>query len=754
MNRVSQQSIYSTILSNLQRTFYNLTKTNESISSGKKVNRPSDDPLSGSTILSMRSVLVDIGQYQEDVSAGKNLLNLSESALSNIQNAVTEAKVLTEQMSTETYQDSNMEDAALTVDGIIDQLIQLGNTQMEGRYIFAGTKTDTAPFTKDLNILDARADLSSTSAYTGQATSSGTYTGNQSKTYMVQITTAGGAESSHASLTTNFDRANDDLTFTAVAEGAAGDSISIEYVDPLAANQPLGVVVNDLGGGAYNIQVRLATDGAGAITSTAGEVMNAINADAQASALVSASLAGGNDGSGVVTDMGGLPENLSRGFSYATLTTDYAALTTSLDGTNNDLAFTARNPGENGNDIRIRFLDPGAANQGLTVSVNENDITISLATDGTGAITSTANQVMNAINADPSASALVTASLTGLNDGTGVVTAMDFSNLSTERHNNLTFTALTPGTDGNKITITYNDPHLANQTTSVTVNNLGGGNYEILVNLATDANGNIIATASDVLTAIREHDPINPADIAAGDLVDVSLAETNSGLGVINQTGTWNLTGGEDTAARFKVSEDGGLTWGPADEFTASVSGTGIFDSTKPDLDQGVQIAFTNEGTLSIGDTFTIEVSHYLGNTEDVEFNIQNNYRVRTNVNGEEVMGGTGDPDNILDSLFRLKEALLDHDARTVAKELPVLNRALENLSSQMAQVGVRINRLEISSNILENMQTQTTKRLSDAEDLDLAKAITDLQLQQTSYQATLASTSLITSLSLLDYIT
>jgi len=753
MNRVSQQSLYSRINFDLQRITYDMAKTNESIASGKKVNRPSDDVLGGATILSMRTVLSDIQQYKRDLSVGDNLLSLSESALLNMKNAVTEAYVLAEQMSNETYQDSNMDDAALAIDGIIEQLIQLGNTQMEGRYIFAGTETNTAPFTKELNILNAEAELTSSSNYTGQAVSSGTYTGNQSKTYVVQITTAGGVEASNSSLTTNFDNANDDLTITAKAAGAAGDLISIEYVDPLAANQPLGVVVNDLGGGAFNIQVNLATDGAGAIISTAAEVMNAINTDPGASALVTASLASGNDGSGVVSDMGGVPINLSRGSSYATLTTDYAALTTSLTGTNNDLAFVAQNAGESGNDIRIRYIDPGAANQSLAVSVDENDITVSLATDGTGAITTTATQVMNAVNADPSASSLITSSLAGINNGSGVVTAMDFTNLTTGAHNDLKFTALTPGTEGNNIAVTYNDPQLADQPTSITVNNLGGGNYEIQVNLATDANGNIIATAADVLTAIQEHDPINPADVAAGELVEVSLAEGNSGLGVINQTGTWNLTGGEDTAAGFRVSEDGGLTWGPADEFTASSAGTNIWDSTKPDLDQGVQIAFTNEGTLSVGDTFTIKVSHYLGNTEDIELNIQANYRVRVNVNGEEALGETGAPDNVLDSLFRLKQALLDHEARTVAEELPVLDQALENLSSQMAQTGVRLTRIEVSSNILESTKLGATERLSDAEDTDVIDAITALELQQMSYEATLASTSMITSLSLIDFI-
>ena len=64
---------------------------------------------------------------------------------------------------------------------------------------------------------------------------------------------------------------------------------------------------------------------------------------------------------------------------------------------------------EGGNDIQAEFLNPGAANSPLAVSVTGKRITVSLGTDGAGALASTAAQVVAAINADPAASALVIA---------------------------------------------------------------------------------------------------------------------------------------------------------------------------------------------------------------------------------------------------------------------------------------------------------------------------------------------------------
>lgn len=64
---------------------------------------------------------------------------------------------------------------------------------------------------------------------------------------------------------------------------------------------------------------------------------------------------------------------------------------------------------ESGNGLIVETLDPGAADQPLAVSVSGNTISVSLATAADGSLTSTAAEVIAAINADPQASALVRA---------------------------------------------------------------------------------------------------------------------------------------------------------------------------------------------------------------------------------------------------------------------------------------------------------------------------------------------------------
>jgi hypothetical protein len=86
------------------------------------------------------------------------------------------------------------------------------------------------------------------------------------------------------------------------------------------------------------------------------------------------------------------------------------------------VVLTAKEWGHTGGDeISAEFKNPGTNNAPLTVAVTGKDIVVNLATSDTGALTSTAAQVVAAINAKPEAAALVTAMTYRANTGAGVV---------------------------------------------------------------------------------------------------------------------------------------------------------------------------------------------------------------------------------------------------------------------------------------------------------------------------------------------
>jgi hypothetical protein len=105
-----------------------------------------------------------------------------------------------------------------------------------------------------------------------------------------------------AALTTSLTGTNNDLIIRAQRGGVAGNSITIELVDPTTNNTPLSVAVVS-----NAITVTLATDGASIITSTAAQVRDALNQSFASYALVYAVLSSGNDGTGLVTALASTP---------------------------------------------------------------------------------------------------------------------------------------------------------------------------------------------------------------------------------------------------------------------------------------------------------------------------------------------------------------------------------------------------------------------------------------------------------------
>ena len=101
-----------------------------------------------------------------------------------------------------------------------------------------------------------------------------------------------------------------------------------------------------------------------------------------------------------------------------------AELVTSMAGTNNDIRIRAQEAGTGGNAITFSIVDPPGNNVALSVAVAGTALTVTAATDGASAITSTAAQVIQAIRNHAEGRNLVEVSLPSGNDGTGVVTAV------------------------------------------------------------------------------------------------------------------------------------------------------------------------------------------------------------------------------------------------------------------------------------------------------------------------------------------
>jgi len=147
--RVTNRLMADTVLNSLYRNTQQLLKLQEMVSTEKRINRPSDDPIGMGKILDYRKILSSIDQYNTNITHGKTQIDLTESCVEAIDELVLEARrIAVEQSSGEL---ETRPTAAQEIKNIYDQILQLANTKLGDTYILSGHQIDTAPFTRDAN---------------------------------------------------------------------------------------------------------------------------------------------------------------------------------------------------------------------------------------------------------------------------------------------------------------------------------------------------------------------------------------------------------------------------------------------------------------------------------------------------------------------------------------------------------------------------------------------------------------------------
>jgi len=122
-------------------------KSGEELSSGRRVNNPSDDPIAASRAVVLSQTQQQGKQYELARTFAEQGLSLEENTLKGVTTAITAAQTLIVNGSTGTLSDNDRGSIATQLEGIRAQLLNQANSQdANGRYIFAGYKTDSAPF--------------------------------------------------------------------------------------------------------------------------------------------------------------------------------------------------------------------------------------------------------------------------------------------------------------------------------------------------------------------------------------------------------------------------------------------------------------------------------------------------------------------------------------------------------------------------------------------------------------------------------
>ncbi len=123
-----------------------MLKTQETIASGKRINRASDDPRGMARILDTRQLLSSLNQYQRNITQGELRIDTLETTLATVDEFVARARSIVANADQDTDMQAVLADE---VAKIREQLVQLANNRLKDTYLFAGHNTDTAPFLAD-----------------------------------------------------------------------------------------------------------------------------------------------------------------------------------------------------------------------------------------------------------------------------------------------------------------------------------------------------------------------------------------------------------------------------------------------------------------------------------------------------------------------------------------------------------------------------------------------------------------------------
>ncbi|MBV9606559.1 MAG: flagellar hook-associated protein FlgL [Solirubrobacterales bacterium] len=151
IGRITQQMTTQTLLANINQSLTQLDNTQEELSTGKKINQPSDNPYGTGLALQLNNQLANLTSYSNNVTDGTGWTTAGNAALTDITNSVQRIRELTVQAANGTQTQSDMSADADEVNQLIDQIKQDANTQYNGQYIFSGSATTTAPYQSGSN---------------------------------------------------------------------------------------------------------------------------------------------------------------------------------------------------------------------------------------------------------------------------------------------------------------------------------------------------------------------------------------------------------------------------------------------------------------------------------------------------------------------------------------------------------------------------------------------------------------------------
>ncbi|MBS42949.1 MAG: flagellar hook-associated protein 3 [Nocardioides sp.] len=144
--RVTQGMLVDRSLSSLQSGLARMAVTQEKLSTGKDVNRPSDDPTASTTAMRLRADVASTEQHVRNAQSADGWLSVTDSALGTMADQVRRASDLALQAANATASGAGQEAFAAEIDQLRDSLLSVANTTYLGRPVLGGITAGSQAF--------------------------------------------------------------------------------------------------------------------------------------------------------------------------------------------------------------------------------------------------------------------------------------------------------------------------------------------------------------------------------------------------------------------------------------------------------------------------------------------------------------------------------------------------------------------------------------------------------------------------------
>jgi flagellar hook-associated protein 3 FlgL len=152
--RVTTSTIGAQVTTTLQNALSALVRRQSHISSGRRVDLPSDDPAAFAQTITLRSTQAAAEQYRRNLGLARGSLQNTEIILRTLLETTTQAKEAALLGATGSLDTAGRLDLATTVDALLEDLVSTANARdPSGQFVFGGQETTTAPYTatRDVN---------------------------------------------------------------------------------------------------------------------------------------------------------------------------------------------------------------------------------------------------------------------------------------------------------------------------------------------------------------------------------------------------------------------------------------------------------------------------------------------------------------------------------------------------------------------------------------------------------------------------